>query len=307
MSLLVDLDAEARRAPLDLRGTDRRVGDEDRARALINWRHRMASEHVSARVFAELASQAVRAGLPTAETARIAAMIGQELEHAVLCARVVRALGGEARAEAPGELPAVPTHDDVTPLEGLLRNAISIGCCSETVAVALVGAERELAPCPALADVLGSILADEVKHARFGWRLVDALVPTLDRRARDRLGGYLVSCFEHQLAFHAPFVRWGAATLEAQGIGVPDGPANARTFLDVMTKVTVPGLERVGLPAREAFAAAVERARAPIRRPPTTSGTTSGAAAPAAGAGWLPESVTASPSSPSTSSAQDTP
>src|SRR5262249_17515523 len=140
------------------------------------------------------------------------AMIRQELDHALLCARVVDALGGEPRAALPEALPEVPTHADASPIEALLRDLISISCCSQTVAVALLATEREQAGTPALRGVLDRILADEVKHARFGWKLLEEIGPSLDDRQKRRLGAYLVAVFEHQLAFHAPFLRMPSAT-----------------------------------------------------------------------------------------------
>jgi hypothetical protein len=106
----------------------------------------------------------------------------------VLCGSVVEALGGEALATVAVPL-ALPTHDDVPPLEAFLRNDLSVSCLSETIAVALIGAERHEMPEGALRDVLSSIWADEIGHARFGWRVAQELVPTLatDAKARRRI------------------------------------------------------------------------------------------------------------------------
>jgi hypothetical protein len=232
------------------------VCDRDRRAALDNWRLRMVSEHVSARVFAALVPQLMRAGLDRKWVAEASAMIDQELEHGLLCAGVVRALGDDAVAPLPEDLPEVPRHADATALECVLRNVISISCCSETVAVALVGCEREQAGTTALRELLEQILRDEVRHARFGWRLLDELAPALDERTRARLGDYLVAVFQHQIAFHAPFLEMGSAEQPGVAIGAPDGDSNWRIFVDTMMRVTVPGLERHGLPARQAWDAA---------------------------------------------------
>lgn len=258
MSALLDLRDEAARDPLEIPGLAD-IPAEARAVALENWRGRMVSEHASARVFAAFLNKLIRAGAPRRHIVAASAMIEEELEHGRLCARVVTALGGEALAALPEALPEVPAHEDATPTEAVLRDAISIGCCSETVAVALVGAERAQAGAPSLREVLERILADEVGHARLGWKLVDELAPTLDAAARRRLGAYLVATFEHQLAFHAPFLRWPSATDRAVSIGAPDGPENWRVFVETIEGVTLPGLERRGLPARRAWAIARER------------------------------------------------
>jgi hypothetical protein len=251
---ILDLRREARKAPLEIPGLDE-IPDEERASALANWRARMVSEHASARVFAALIPKLMAAGVARRHVAAVAAMIGQELDHAVLCARVVVALGGEAKMPLP-PLAAVPAHEDAGPLEGLLRDVISVSCCSETVAVALVATEREQAGTASLRGVLGKILADEVKHARFGWRLLDEVGPTLDARTKARLSAYLVAVFEHQIAFHSPFLGLPSAGDRAVSLGAPDGPSNWQVFVDTITRVTIPGLARHGLDAERAWSRA---------------------------------------------------
>lgn len=146
----------------------------------------------------------------------------------------------------------VPTHEDASsPLEAVLRNVISIGCCSETVAVALVATERELAGPPALRRVLDQILRDEIKHSRFGWRLVSRLAPSLSARERASLGEYLVDVFAHQVRFHAPFLDMPCAGESGLALGAPHGRSNWLVFTTTMDDIVVPGLERCGLPAKE--------------------------------------------------------
>jgi hypothetical protein len=159
-------------------------------------------------------------------------------------------------------LAPVPAHEDASPLEGLLRDVISVSCCSETVAVALVATEREQAGTPSLRGVLGKILADEVKHARFGWRLLDEVGPALDARTKRRLSAYLVVAFEHQIAFHSPFLRLPTASDRAVSLGAPDGPSNWRVFVDTLTRVTIPGLARHGLESERAWNQATATAMA---------------------------------------------
>jgi hypothetical protein len=255
----LDLRAEARRHPLSLPGVDG-LDEETRARAAINWRDRMASEHASSRVFAALLPQLMRAGIARRHQLAVASMVQQELDHAVLCARVVSALGEEPVAALP-RLDPVPEHADAGPLEAVLRNVISISCCSETVAVALVGSEREQAATRSLRDTLQRILADEVKHARFGWRLLEETAPALDRDARRRLDAYLVVAFEHQLDFHGPFLELPPASDLAASYGAPCGPSSWRCFVDTMLQVTIPGLERHGLAAHDAWLTALLRRR----------------------------------------------
>lgn len=256
-ALTLDLRREARRRPLHIAGLEA-IRPEDRVRAVDNWRARMASEHASSRVFAALLPQLMRADLARRHQLAVAEMVQQELEHALLCARVLVAMGAEATAAMP-RLDPVPEHGDADALEAVLRNVISISCCSETVAVALVGSERAMA-CAPLADTLAQILADEVKHARFGWRLLEEVAPRLDADTRRRLDAWLVVAFAHQLDFHAPFLAMAPAGDEAVAYGAPCGPANWACFVDTMQQVVVPGLQRHGLGAQDAWVEAL-RAR----------------------------------------------
>lgn len=252
-SRILDLRKAARRAtlaPLDV--GDVSAADLDAART--NWRERMASEHASARVFGALVGGMMNAGLPAAETSRVADMVRQELDHAALCASVLTALGSDPVAElAP--LPPVPEHADASPLEAILRNVISVGCCSETVAVALVATEREQAGPRPLRRVLDQILRDEIKHSRFGWRLVDRYTPALTAQERASLGDYLVDAFAHQVRFHAPFLSMPCASEAGVAIGAPHGRSSWLVFVTTMETIIVPGLERCGLPAAAAWQA----------------------------------------------------
>lgn len=243
--------------PLRLDGLDE-IPSEERAAALDNWEKRMVSEHASARVFGAIVDRLMRAGVRRRHIVAVADMVGQELEHALLCARVVVALGGEAHADLP-RLPPMPEHADALPIEAALRDIISVSCCSETVAVALVATEREQAGTPELRWILERILADEVKHARLGWKLLDELGPDLDPGMKRRLSAYLVAAFEHQIHFHAPFLAMPSASDRAVSLGAPDGPSNWEVFVQTIESTTVPGLERHGLAARRAWEIAQAR------------------------------------------------
>ncbi|MBL9105884.1 MAG: ferritin-like domain-containing protein [Myxococcales bacterium] len=251
---LLDLRSEAR--AVDLRLPARLDLDPlSRASAIATWRGRMVNEHVSSRVFSALAGQLDRAGL-VGEVRRVERMIAEERRHGALCAAVVEALGGDARAEVP-PLPAVPEHPDADPLEAAVRNILSISCLSETVAVALIDAERRSAGPPELAALLAEILADEVQHARTGWRLLAELAPRFDLELRERLGDWLVLAFghlvEHELA-HLP--ARPSPSPAAEAVGVCDGNAARALFFATVEQVIVPGLRAHGLDGVGAWQAA---------------------------------------------------
>ncbi|HIA05057.1 MAG TPA: ferritin-like domain-containing protein, partial [Myxococcales bacterium] len=97
---LLDLSVEAQAANFEL--TDGPIlSNMDRGRAIATWRGRMVNEHVSARVFAALIPQMMKAGLSASWQERVALMIQDELRHGRQCAAVVHALGGEPIATLP--------------------------------------------------------------------------------------------------------------------------------------------------------------------------------------------------------------
>ncbi|MCB9743772.1 MAG: ferritin-like domain-containing protein [Alphaproteobacteria bacterium] len=244
---------------LDLREAARarrpavQVSEALRPAAIGTWRGRMINEHGSARVFEALAVQLSAAGADPADVARCRSFADEERLHGVLCGAVVEALGGEARAEVP-EPERYPDHAEVSPLEAALRNLLSISCLSETVAVALIGAERLEMPEGELKSLLTSIYADECGHSNFGWRLMRDLLPE-DAALKERLGAYLAVAFahleRHELAHLPAEVRWPP---EAAALGLCDGAPARALFYAAVTEVIVPKLESLGLPAAAAWA-----------------------------------------------------
>lgn len=231
--------------------------------ARATWLGRMINEHSSATVFEALAAQLATAGVDETKVRACAAFAAEERRHGVLCGAVVEALGGEARAHAPKRRD-FPLHLDVSPLEGALRNVLSVCCMSETVAVALIGAERIEMEQGALRDLLTSIWSDEIGHARFGWELLAEHAPSLDDATRARLGRYLRVAFAHLEAHELAHLPASAdPPLEGRALGLCSG-ADARTlFYDAVREVIVARLEELGLPASRAWE---ERRRGPLLR-----------------------------------------
>jgi hypothetical protein len=247
------------KAVLDLRSAAREHRPELpelpelRVAAIATWRGRMVNEYQSAEVFGALAQQAERLGLAARVVTPLSEFETEERRHGVLCGGVVEALGGEARAEVT--LPRrLPEHLGIEPLEAFLRNVLSVSCLSETVAVALIGAERLEMPEGPLRDVLSRIWADEVGHARFGWRVANELLPQLDDAARHRLSLYLRVALRHlelhELA-HLPL----ASTPPAAGaaLGLCSGPDARVLFYETVNQAILPSLEALDLRAHEAW------------------------------------------------------
>jgi hypothetical protein len=225
-----------------------------RGAARRTWARRMVNEHGSAVVFEGLARQLHRAG-DDARAEECLRMACEERRHGVLCGAVVEALGGEARAPAKVQA-GFPEHSDVPALEGALRNAVSACCLAETVAVAIISAEREEMQPGDLRRLLGVILADEVGHARFGWRLLHDVAPSLDDAARRRLALYLRAAFavleRHELEGMPLGIEFGP---KAAPLGLCSAREARELFYTTVREVVLPRLEAYGIDARRAWEA----------------------------------------------------
>ena len=212
-----------------------------RGAARATWHARMINEYASARVFVALAGH--MDSLAMDDEAREAEQFArEERRHGVLCGAVVEALGGEAK----GELFATheyPEHRDAPPRAAILRNVISICCMSETVAVALIGAERLEMPDGDLREILTGIWADEIGHARFGWRLLEKLVPTLSEDERAAVRAYLPTAFAHLEAHELAHLPSRGAPAGGESLGLCSG-LDARVLLrETIDEVIAPRIQ----------------------------------------------------------------
>lgn len=217
------------------------------------WLGRMVNEYRSGAVFEHTAKVLARAGCHAQVVDTCLGFAAEERNHGVLCGAVVVRAGGEARAVVAPEEP-FPEHADTTARVAAVRNLISISCMAETVAVALVGDERERMPEGPLRELLTRIWADEIGHARFGWRTVAALLPELDADEREAVNAYLPVAFEHlerhELA-HLPVAF--RAPPRGDEVGLCSGLEARELFYATVEHAVVSGLEALGLPAAEAW------------------------------------------------------
>ncbi len=246
----LDLTAEARPLRPQVHALD-----SLRKPAIATWKGRMINEHGSARVFEGLAEQFDRLGAGWETAAKeCRTFAAEERHHGAQCGAVAEALGGIAVAEI-GEPPVYPLHSDVGGIEATARNLLSIACMSETVAVALIAAEREEMPDGELRELLTRIWADECGHARFGWATLPKLLEAGDPGLRDRLRPWLAVALahleSHELA-HLPMDAIGSSP-EASALGLCSGPDARVLFYDTVEHVILPALEAQGLPAKAAW------------------------------------------------------
>lgn len=223
--------------------------------AIATWLGRMVNEYQSAQVFGALAAQAARSGLTASSIEQLREFEAEERQHGVLCGGVVEALGGQALTHV-GQTRELPRHADAPDIIGFLRNVLSVSCLSETVAVALIGAERWEMPEGSLRDLLSRIWADEVGHARFGWRVMQELLPELSTAQRGHLSLYLRVALRHlelhELA-HLPLTSQPPAC--AVALGLCSGADARILFYRTVEEAILPPLEALGLAANAAWAA----------------------------------------------------
>ncbi len=208
----------------------------------------MVNEFSSSRVFDALADQMERAEFARALVDEVRGFADEEREHGHLCGAVVESLGGEARAPFRVE-GTLPEHSDAaSSREAVLRNVLSVSCLSETVAVALIGAEREEMPDGPLRELLTTIWSDEVGHARFGWRLLSEYAPLLTATEKSNLSRYLsialgaLAEYELKSLPANNFVPENGAEL-----GLCSGKEARELFFETVKVAILPNLSALGL------------------------------------------------------------
>ncbi len=250
------------KGPVELPAGDvlrERYDDTVREAAVHTWRDRMVNEHRSAAVFASLVPQLIEAS-STIDVQTVALRAAtDEIYHATLCGDVVRAFGGDASATAEPTLVRMPEHEGLSALERAVRNVTFVGCLSETVAVALIAEERELADEPFVRATLDRILPDEVAHARLGWLYLTHNLPRLEAGAVARMERYLRVAFaylerrEVDLLPLTPPAIPSELRAQREAVGMCEGEDARSLFYKTVTEVIVPRFEALGIDAAQAW------------------------------------------------------
>ncbi len=245
-------------AVLDLRLAARaylpELGDAGALRfaAIETWRARMVNEYASNEVFVALADQLRECGFGDEAHSECMRFSAEEQKHGVLCGAVVEALGGEAIAPI-GPRDAFPAHAGAPLRARALRNAVSVCCLSETVAVSLIGAERLEMPASPLRELLTRIYADEVGHARFGWKLLTAVAPELDATERDAIDRYLPTALAHLEAHELAHLPARHGPTGGERYGLCSGLDARELLYDTIREVILPQLDALGFRAGQAW------------------------------------------------------
>jgi hypothetical protein len=216
----------------------------------------MVDEYTSTSVFTQLAAQLMEANAPLDTTAVTLRMAQDELRHAEQCSAVVRALGADSRPVRDTAVTPIARHPGCSDEERALRNVIFTTCLSEMNSVSYFVTALEQMKDPYLRDVTRALLADEVLHGRFGFVYLESCADWLAAQpaVRDSIGHYLRFAFAVvEREFTAG--EGGPATPDAddEALGVVSATLSAAVFRETMSAAVVPGLERFGIPAEDAW------------------------------------------------------
>lgn len=134
----------------------------------------------SAEAFCSLSDALFAAGAPCALTGRAACAANDRARHAELVTRLASRNGGR-----PGQL-RVAKAKPQTLLEIAVDNEVE-GCVRDTYAALLASWQAEHARSRRIANVMGAIAKDGMRHAALAWALSDWVTPKLSRRDRARV------------------------------------------------------------------------------------------------------------------------
>lgn len=130
------------------------------ARARAQWAGAADVEYSSTSTFMAIAANLRALGDPVDVQAVALRMAQDELRHAMICCRVVRAMGGDPAFVQPNENDVAP-HPDCGLEENTLRSVIFSCCLSETVNAARLSKSYAETTDPFVRDAYRSLLADE--------------------------------------------------------------------------------------------------------------------------------------------------
>ena len=237
------------------------LSDDFRKMGIHTWKARMVNEHGSAVVFEGLHRQLSAlynthpSYISNTELEKVLSFATEERRHGILCAAVSHSLGGDAIANALA-VEEFPMHEDCSLLAGCIRNVLSVCCLSETVAVALIAAEREEMPNGPIRSLLTEIWSDECGHANFGWNLVQRLWQYTTTQDKTDINEYLAIAFahleDHELR-HLPLHNVLHFPQEASAIGLCNGNTARALFYATVEGIIIVGLNTIGLSATTAW------------------------------------------------------
>lgn len=210
-------------------------------------------EYGAIEIFARMAAAAARLGVPFDLVAALCRIPSDEMRHADQALRFATLLAGREVAHPidANDLPIWPAELSQEHLDVLVAEVSAVG---ETLAYALLDASRRLTRDPVAKAHYGSIVADEVHHARFGWRYLAWRAPQWTTGERQRIAdraGAMVATAESRFA-HGRDAPRGAGKA-AHALGVLDTEGQRTCVKRIFEDEIVPALDALGLGASHAW------------------------------------------------------
>lgn len=140
--------------------------------ARLAWATRIFDEYRSVAIFSELLHLLTDLEAPFAALCTVQRLIGDELRHTEVTARVVEWLGGRADLAIDLRDAGLPPRGDEPAAERALRIVAREIVVTEEESIFALAAYRDAATDPAIRAVLDALLADEVRHAAAGRALL---------------------------------------------------------------------------------------------------------------------------------------
>lgn len=183
-----ELDAMSPRSVPDVPDLSRYApADIDAAR--LAWAGRIVDEYRSVAMFSELLHLLADMEAPYPALCTVHRLIGDELRHTELTARVVGWLGGHADLAIDlANCGLAPREADESPLDRALMLVARELVIGEQESIYALAAYRDATSEPAIKGVLELVLLDEVRHAAAGRALYALLA---DTAAQERLAPLL--------------------------------------------------------------------------------------------------------------------
>jgi hypothetical protein len=220
------------------------------------WRHRTIAEYRSTTVFAALAPQLMTARASLEAVSVVFRMAQDEIRHAEVCAETVVALGGRGEIDDPIPPHVLAEHPSCSPEERALRNVIYGSAMTEILNTARFVDTLDSMQDPFLKDVTRQLLSDEALHGQFGFLYLDEWGDWLadSPLVRASIARYL----EHAFAvFERDYSGAGQKarpiTEDERALGLPERDRLVETFNETVGGAIIPGLERYGIAAGEAW------------------------------------------------------
>lgn len=141
------------------------------------WTRRIEAEYRSAACAQHLTLWLLQLGAPRELIDDGLRVVGDELDHAELSARVCEHAGSTVAPAIRQENLALSTPPGSLEQRALWAT-LDVFCLGETVAVPLFTELRRKCTVPVAREALDRILKDEVRHKQFGWDLLDYLCET---------------------------------------------------------------------------------------------------------------------------------